>query len=171
MKHAPRTQEPEAGYLDDEFAKFRAERLARRQAEEAAATTPAAATPQEAPVEARVEARVEVPPTAAPAPAPAGAAPEEGYLDDDFARFRAQRLRTGRTPRAMARPDAEASEPSPSATSPGAAPPADEAFFGTTSSDRRRIKDQVEVAREDTSDLPPPPATAPDPAGEQRQAG
>lgn len=164
MKHAPRTQEPEAGYLDDEFAKFRAERLARRQAEEAAAasTTPAAETPGEAPGEALA--------APAPAAASAGAAPEEGYLDDDFARFRAQRLRTGRTPtRATARLGGEAAEPAASsqAASPGA-PPVDEAFFGTTSSDRRRIKDQAEVAREDTSDLPTP---TPDPASEQRQAG
>ena len=173
MNHTDATPdlEPAAGYLDDEFARFRAERLARRAASKAAAATDGepAQAPTQAPESqpgARSEPQGEAPPppiAASPAPAlrdepepapapvaaaaPEGPEPPDGYLEDEFARFRAERLRSsGRLSTRLAR-EAAAAPTAP--TQEG-----EELFFGTTSVDRRRNKDRTEEAREDISDLP-----------------
>ncbi|HBP20291.1 MAG TPA: hypothetical protein DEA08_21190 [Planctomycetes bacterium] len=60
--------------------------------------------------------------------------PQEGYLDDDFARFRAQRLK-------KALPSEERPEPPP------------ELFFGTTQRERSRIRAEEAWEREEPGEL------------------
>lgn len=162
--------EPAAGYLDDEFARFRAERLAKRAAsrgqggatETAAPAAPptVAEPPPEPPPGPPPEPTVAPQPVAEAAlepPAPAANEPREGYLEDDFARFRTERLRT-KSGRLTRPPEGE-----------------DGMFFGTSSNERRLNRIVSEAAREDVSDLPPPATSdvvgePADPA-EPRQAG
>src|SRR5690606_6778211 len=84
--------------------------------------------------------------------------PEEGHLDQDFARFRAQRLRESGKLKLPA-PDELAAAPPPAPAPPPPAPePAPEAegelLFGTTSREPRELSSQAREYRETLDDEP-----------------
>lgn len=134
MTHPSDPREPTDGYLDEEFARFRAERLAARQKTDSA------------------------PPEGAPAPEEKAEEPTDGYLDDDFARFRAERLKNT-PPRATAR-----LRPEPEGKKQEKPEGEDGLFFGTNSNERRRNHAEAEEQRRELTDVPlPPPPEQPQP--------
>lgn len=170
--------EPDEGYLDDEFAKFRAARLKKGAAPlephaTATQTPPRTTRPPPPPLPTR-----EHPHEPASPPArdehPTGPGRrlevlEEPAPGDDFERFRAQRLReTGKLQR-VAEPAAEvalepttlpAPEPAKddAATRPTvrlAEPHEDGLFVGTSTTERLQIRAHAREARAD-GDVPPP---------------
>lgn len=70
--------------------------------------------------------------------------PEEGYLDDDFARFRTARLKAKQSP-------PEPQEPAPEED----AEPDHGMFFGTTSDERRALSSTIRAEREEREIEPP----------------
>lgn len=172
--------EPDEGYLDDEFAKFRAARLKKGAAPlephaTATQTPPRTTRPPPPPLPTR-ESHAPAAPATPPAKDehPTGSGRrlevlEEPAPGDDFERFRAQRLReTGKLQR-QAEPAAEvALEPT---TLPAPEPVTDDVatrptvrlaeapeeglFFGTSTTERLQIRAHAREARAD-GEAPPP---------------
>ena len=175
--------EPDEGYLDDEFAKFRAARLKKGAAPlephaTATQTPPRTTRPPPPPLPTR-ESHAPAAPVTPPAKDehPTGSGRrlevlEEPGPGDDFERFRAQRLReTGKLqkqaepevalePTTLPAPepakDAEAQDPAtrPTVRLPAEAPE-DGLFFGTSTTERLQIRAVAREARAD-GDVPPP---------------
>jgi len=168
--------EPDEGYLDDEFAKFRAARLKRGasplepHATQATQTPPRTTRPPPPPLPTREPHAA--PPAQDETPTGSGRrieVIEEPPPGDDFERFRAQRLResgkreTTRLPEPVAVPIEPTTLPAPDAAKDDAATrptvrlaeaPEDGLFFGTSTTERHHIRAHAREARAD-GDVPP----------------
>jgi hypothetical protein len=171
--------EPDEGYLDDEFAKFRAARLKRGatplepHAAQATQTPPRTSRPPPPPLPTR-----ESPHAATPPPGPRAATPpaqdehptgagrrlevvEEPPPGDDFERFRAQRLRESGRRETTELPLEPTTLPAPAAdaaTRPTvklAEAPEDGLFFGTSTTERLSSRAHAREARADGDVTPP----------------
>lgn len=164
--------EPDEGYLDDEFAKFRAARLSRKAAGplEPHATTqtqtpPRTTRPPPPPLPTREHPHEAAAPKEQEAPQGAGRRIEvvdAAPADDDFERFRAQRLReTGKRsvaaepavtvplePTTLAAPEPK-DDPATRPTVRLAEAPEDGLFFGTSTTERQTNRAHAREARGD----------------------